>query len=1235
MPQDIIALSDRIKELSHSTGTGNFTLDGAATGFSSFGSFYSYNDVLYYAITDGVNYEVGSGQYILDGSSNALTRFPFKSTNANAKVNFTGGVKEVYITYPGKYAVFTASGLGSFSKPKASGLAFWGSDQILDYNPNIVWDKTSSLLGISRSAPGYAIDVGGIPAYSTIRASGFIDGGSGILFSGVPGTYSGGRQLEPFLRNQLDNTTGTDAVFSLSGLVDQRLLFKTEQAGTVFAGPASGSCVGGCTPNYPTFRLLATGDMPNLSTFYVVQDNVPSPIVAGDVALFNTSGHIIYDNYFHFDINNNFLGVNTQTPVYQLDVNGSSRIATNLIVGNNIDVTGNLHVAGSLFVSGTQTFIDSTTVTIRDKQLELASLSGTAALSDTGIDDGGIVLKSTDGGDKKWTWRNATDSWTTNQKIDTSGIIFNGGTNGTISGAYQAGSGLSLHYGQQFNVGNMFSISDNAATSGFIHQGNLLKISGIVGIDTVFNPGTKLLTVSAGALSGWTDSTMTSRDNAISGWADSTMTSRDSAVSGWADSTMTSRDSAISGWNKAYTDSAIVGASGFNNWKITDGTIPTDDILNAETVTISGISGITTNYNATSNLLVIGANSLSGWADSTMTNRDNAISGWSQAYTDAAIVGVSGFSHWSITDGTVPIDNIVNAQTVTISGISGVTTGYNATTNLLTIAAVGLSGWADSTMTTRDSAVSGWNKAYTDSAVLNTYTNWKLSDGTTSLDGITNNQAVYISGVTGVDTSYDIANNIMKINGASLSGWTNARDLAISGYFQANLTGTTYSAGTGLALVGNTFNTSGIGVFTSLDFSNSIGSNPVRIGTLAGSGATSCNFTNIIGQNAGLQASGCDSTNMIGANVGTTAYQCDYTNMIGHQAGALSIGCSFSNMVGITAGYKANNCISSSMLGFWAGSEASGCNVSNMIGENAGKSSSLCSRTNMIGSGVGYLSSDCADTNMIGSIAGSGANSCLKTNMIGFFAGYAAGTCSSVNMIGDQAGYQASGSLNVNMIGVAAGRSTFNSPNSNMIGTQAGFLSTGCEYTNMIGVSAGQSAYNCSNTNMIGLLAGFSANNSSYSVFIGNNAGYASSAPSQILIKNTADQNTNWGYLNRTQAGILSIGDTITGETYNNKYIRIGATGTLTEIDDATLTVKSLSASRSTLKLVSQTSQSADQLVSTTNGGGSEYTIINKNGLPCVPVFGVLPSASDNPNALCRVANVLYVSNGVSWLALN
>lgn len=76
-------LADRVKETSRTEGTGNIALDGGSSGFSSFDDFYASGDTVFYAITDNVNYEVGSGVYKMDGSSRSISRGPFRSSQIN------------------------------------------------------------------------------------------------------------------------------------------------------------------------------------------------------------------------------------------------------------------------------------------------------------------------------------------------------------------------------------------------------------------------------------------------------------------------------------------------------------------------------------------------------------------------------------------------------------------------------------------------------------------------------------------------------------------------------------------------------------------------------------------------------------------------------------------------------------------------------------------------------------------------------------------------------------------------------------------------------------------------------------------------------------------------------------------------------------------------------------------------------------------------------------------------
>lgn len=76
-------------------------------------------------------------------------------------------------------------------------------------------------------------------------------------------------------------------------------------------------------------------------------------------------------------------------------------------------LSGNLTVGGDLTVNGTVTTVNSTTVTVDDKNIELGSVYSP---SDTTADGGGITLKGST--DKTLNWVNATDAWTSSEHID-------------------------------------------------------------------------------------------------------------------------------------------------------------------------------------------------------------------------------------------------------------------------------------------------------------------------------------------------------------------------------------------------------------------------------------------------------------------------------------------------------------------------------------------------------------------------------------------------------------------------------------------------------------------------------------------------------------------------------------------------------------------------------------------------------------------------------------------------
>lgn len=97
-----LIVSDRVVETSTSTGTGDFALAAAVTGYQRFSAKMAVGDTCYYTI-EGINgsgtptgeWETGYGTY---SAANTLTRTTVKdSSNAGAAVTFSAGTKRVFL----------------------------------------------------------------------------------------------------------------------------------------------------------------------------------------------------------------------------------------------------------------------------------------------------------------------------------------------------------------------------------------------------------------------------------------------------------------------------------------------------------------------------------------------------------------------------------------------------------------------------------------------------------------------------------------------------------------------------------------------------------------------------------------------------------------------------------------------------------------------------------------------------------------------------------------------------------------------------------------------------------------------------------------------------------------------------------------------------------------------------------------------------------------------------------
>jgi hypothetical protein len=101
-----LVLKDRVKETSIVTGLGSATLLGAAIGYQSFNTAIPNGSTVYYCIAaQGTSeWEVGIGTFTAPSTLSRDTIY--SSSAAGAKVTFSSGTKDVFITYPSERAVF-------------------------------------------------------------------------------------------------------------------------------------------------------------------------------------------------------------------------------------------------------------------------------------------------------------------------------------------------------------------------------------------------------------------------------------------------------------------------------------------------------------------------------------------------------------------------------------------------------------------------------------------------------------------------------------------------------------------------------------------------------------------------------------------------------------------------------------------------------------------------------------------------------------------------------------------------------------------------------------------------------------------------------------------------------------------------------------------------------------------------------------------------------------------------
>ena len=138
--------------------------------------------------------------------------------------------------------------------------------------------------------------------------------------------------------------------------------------------------------------------------------------------------------------------------IIRFDTAGTERMS--------IGATGTVTIVGDLTVNGTTTTINSTTLSVDDKNIELGSV---ASPSDTTADGGGITLKGAS--DKTITWTNSTDTWDFNQGINVTGDITADGINAPVHSINtQTGTSYTLAIGDANGLVDTDNGSANTVT---------------------------------------------------------------------------------------------------------------------------------------------------------------------------------------------------------------------------------------------------------------------------------------------------------------------------------------------------------------------------------------------------------------------------------------------------------------------------------------------------------------------------------------------------------------------------------------------------------------------------------------------------------------------------------------------------------------------------------------------------------------------------------------------------
>jgi len=164
-----------------------------------------------------------------------------------------------------------------------------------------------------------------------------------------------------------------------------------ETTGSIRIKNSAGLSIGIADTEYMTLKIVGT-----TTTLETQQSGT-------DVAIRTRSGNAFSDAVKIISATKK-IGLFNSNPQYTLDING------------DFHTTGNTVIEGDLTVNGNATYVNVSTIQVEDKNIELGITDGNIG-TDVDIDNGGLILKSSDG-DKTILFNNTNDSFDTNLNLN-------------------------------------------------------------------------------------------------------------------------------------------------------------------------------------------------------------------------------------------------------------------------------------------------------------------------------------------------------------------------------------------------------------------------------------------------------------------------------------------------------------------------------------------------------------------------------------------------------------------------------------------------------------------------------------------------------------------------------------------------------------------------------------------------------------------------------------------------